>query len=50
MLYYECGFFKNIELKHGALRNKEATEVTNFSFSKPEKVKFISSKKKFYWF
>ena len=44
-------FFKNIELhkkykKDGALRKKEATETINFGFFKPEKEKFISSKKK----
>ena len=43
-------FLKNIELhkkckKHGALRKKGVTEVINFGFSKPEKEKFISSKK-----
>ena len=43
-------FFKNIELhkkykKHDAFRKKEATEFINFLFSKPDKRKFISSKK-----
>ena len=33
-------------MKYGALRKAESTEVINFGFSKPEKEKFISSKKK----
>ena len=38
----EYMFCKNIELhkkhkKHGTLRKKEATEIINFGFSKPEK-------------
>ena len=42
-------FCKNIELhekykNHGALRKKEATEVINLGFSKPDKEKFIWSK------
>ena len=47
MLYYECGLYIRFLkiLKHSALRKTEATEVINFGFSKPEKEKFISSKK-----
>ena len=46
-LYYECGLYIRFLkiLKHSALRKTEATEVINFGFSKPEKEKFISSKK-----
>ena len=37
---HRLSFIKNIRKKHVFLRKKEATEVINFGFSKPDKKNF----------